>query len=136
MKAYSQDLRERVLRAIDQGKSRQEGRDLFHVSLSTIKRYLKQRSQVGHVHPKKIPGRPPTKRASLQETLVSQIEAKNDLTLQEYCDLWEKESGNRVSIMTMSRALDALGLTRKKNAGSQREKRRRTRRMENTKKRV
>jgi transposase len=135
MKAYSQDLRERVLQAIDQGKSRKEVGELFRVSLSTIKRYLKQRSEVGHVHPKKIPGRPPTKRVPLQETLVNSVEAKNDLTLQEYGDLWEKESGIKVSIMTVSRALDAVGLTRKKNTGSQREKRRRKRNMEKTNKR-
>jgi transposase len=118
MKAYSQDLRERVLRAIDQGKSRKEVTEFFQVSLSTVKRYLRQRSQVGHVHPKKIPGRPPTKRAYLQETLPKQVEANPDLTLQEHCDLWEKESGIKVSIMTMSRALDTKNLTRKKNTRS------------------
>ena len=43
MKAYSQDLRERVLRAVDLGHSRAEIVQLFGVSLATIKRYLKQR---------------------------------------------------------------------------------------------
>jgi transposase len=114
MRAYSRDLRERVLRAIDQGRSRNEVVELFQISHSTIKRYLKQRSQVGHLHPKKIPGRPPKKRAHLQETLSKQVEVNPDLTLQEHCDLWEKESGIKGSHMTMSRALDAKGLTRKK----------------------
>jgi transposase len=113
--AYSQDLRERVIRAIDHGKTRKEVVDFFGVSLSTIKRYLKQRSQLGHVQPKKIPGRPPTKRAKLQERLLAQLEAYPDATLQEHCDLWEKQSGSRISIMTMSRAIDSSGWTRKKN---------------------
>jgi transposase len=43
MKAYSQDLRERVLRAVDLGRPRAEIVQLFGVSLATIKRYLKQR---------------------------------------------------------------------------------------------
>ncbi|HXL36303.1 MAG TPA: IS630 transposase-related protein [Ktedonobacteraceae bacterium] len=130
MRAYSQDLRERVLRAIDYGKTRKEVADLFGVSLSTIKRYLKQRSQLGHVQSKKIPGRPPTKRAKLQESLLAQLEAYPDATFQEHCDIWEKESGIRVSIMTMSRAIDSSGWTRKKNVRSEREKRRRANVME------
>src|SRR6266536_3754180 len=124
------DLRERVLRAIDQGKAQKEVVDLFGVSLSTVKRYLKQRSQLGHVQPKKIPGRPPTKRAKLQESLLTQLEAYPDATFQEHCDIWEKESGIRVSIMTMSRAIDPLGWTRKKNVRREREKRRRANVME------
>jgi transposase len=40
MKAYSQDLRERVLRAVDLGRPRAEVVQLFGVSLATIKRYL------------------------------------------------------------------------------------------------
>src|SRR5438034_11191743 len=43
MKAYSQDLRERVLRAVDQGQPRSEIVNFFGVSQVTIKRYLKQR---------------------------------------------------------------------------------------------
>jgi len=40
MRAYSQDLRERVLRAVDLGHSRAEIVQLFGISLATIKRYL------------------------------------------------------------------------------------------------
>jgi transposase len=58
MKAYSQDLRERVLRAVDQGYPRTEIVQLFGISLSTLKRYLKQRREEGHVQPKAIPCRP------------------------------------------------------------------------------
>ncbi len=61
MKAYSQDLRERVLRAVDQGYQRAEIIKLFGVSRATIKRYLKQRRETGEVNVKPIPGRPPKK---------------------------------------------------------------------------
>jgi transposase len=45
--AYSKDLRVKVLSAIDRGIPRKEVADLFGVSLSTIKRWLKRRRQTG-----------------------------------------------------------------------------------------
>ena len=42
MKAYSQDLRERALRAADDGYPRAEIVQIFGISLSTLKRYVKQ----------------------------------------------------------------------------------------------
>lgn len=59
MKAYSIDLREKVLRAVDQGYPREEIIKLLGVSRATIKRYLKQRRDTGTIAPKAIPGRTP-----------------------------------------------------------------------------
>ncbi|MFL5658370.1 MAG: IS630 transposase-related protein, partial [Ktedonobacteraceae bacterium] len=47
MKAYSQDLRQRVLRAVDAGQTQAEIAKTFAVSVATIKRYLKQRREIG-----------------------------------------------------------------------------------------
>src|SRR5713101_1986827 len=69
MKAYSQDLRQRVVRAVDAGQSQAEIAKTFAVSVATIKRYLKQRRETGHVLPKAIPGRPAKKGAVLQAHL-------------------------------------------------------------------
>ena len=49
MRAHSQDLRQQVLRAVDEGKSRAEIIERFQVSQATIKRYLKQRRETGNV---------------------------------------------------------------------------------------
>jgi len=114
MKAYSQDLREKVLRAVDQGKSRREIVNVFGVSLATLKRYLKQRRETGNVLPKPIPGRPSKKFAPLEAGLVAQLKAHADVTLEDHCRLWEATSGMRVSTSTMSRAIRRLGWTRKK----------------------
>jgi len=119
MKAYSQDLREKVVQAIEHGKSRKEVVDVFGVSLSTVKRYLRQKRQLGHIHPKNIPGRPSVKGADLQKKILAQLEAHPDATLQEHCTLWEEESGIKVGIMTMSRAIDRVEWTRKKNVRSE-----------------
>jgi transposase len=80
MKAYSQDLRERVLRAVDQGYPRAAIIKLFGVSRATIKRYLKQRRETGEVRVKPIPGRPPKKLAPLHAGLKAQLEAHADAT--------------------------------------------------------
>jgi transposase len=114
MKAYSMDLREKVLRAVDQGFPREEIVKLLGVSLATIKRYLKQRRETGTVAPKAIAGRPPKKLGPLQAERVAQLQAHDDRGLQEQCRLWEQSHGVRVSTSTMSRAIQRLGWTRNK----------------------
>jgi transposase len=80
MKAYSQDLRERVVRALDQGTSRKEIVKLFAISLATLKRYLKQRRETGSLKPKAIPGRPASKRLQVQMDLKAQLQAYPDVS--------------------------------------------------------
>jgi transposase len=80
LKAYSPDLRERVLCAVDQGYERAEIIKMLGVSRATIKRYLKQRRETGEVKAKPHPGRPPKKFAPLQAGLVAQLTAHDDAT--------------------------------------------------------
>lgn len=115
MRAYSQDLRERVLRAVDQGKAQQQIVEALGVSLATIKRYVKQRRELGHVKPKAIPGRPAKKAAQLEAGLLSQLQAHPDVSLEHHCQLWEQTHGEQVSSRTMSRAIKRIGWTRKKS---------------------
>ncbi len=91
MKAYSDDLRQRILRAVDQGHRQAEIAAAFQVSLATIKRYLKQRRDTGHVSAKPIPGRPPKQRAALEAALPEQLAAHRDVTLAEHCRLYADE---------------------------------------------
>jgi transposase len=114
MKAYSKDLRLRVLAAVDRGMPRAQVAKTFGVSASTIKRYLRLRKQTGDVQPKPIPGPPAHKRALLEEVLPTQVRLNPDLTLEEHCELFEDEHGVAVSTATMSRALKGLGLPLKK----------------------
>lgn len=114
MKASSQDVRQRVLRAVDAGHSQTEVAKTFAVSVATIKRYLKHRRETGHVEPKAIPGRPAKKGAVLQTHLRAQLEAHPDATREEHCRLFQAASGLQVSTASISRARAALGWTRKK----------------------
>src|SRR5260370_32039133 len=114
MKAYSQDLRQRVLRAVDAGQTQAEIAKTFAVSFAPIKRYLKQHRETGHVQPKAIPGRPAKKGAVLQAHLRAHLEAQPDATREEHCQLFTAEHGIEVSTASVSRARAALGWTRKK----------------------
>lgn len=88
MKAYSQDLRQRVLHIIDAGASQATVAKMFSVSVATIKRYLKRRREVGHVLPKAIPGRPAVKGTVLRAHLRAQLEAHPDATREDHCRLF------------------------------------------------
>ncbi|HEY4386504.1 MAG TPA: IS630 transposase-related protein [Ktedonobacteraceae bacterium] len=114
MRAYSYDLRLRVLHAVDQGKSRAEIIKTFDVSRATIKRYLKLRRETGDVKPKAIPGRPAKKGAALLAGLQPQLDAHPDATLAEHCHIWKSTQSIQVSTATMSRAIQHLNWTRKK----------------------
>ena len=114
MKPYSQDLRERVVKAVDEGFSRSEIVKLLGVSEATIKRYLRLRRETGSLAPKKIPGYPPRKLGELQKGLRPQLEAHPDATLEDHCRQWEAQTGVKVSISTMSHAIQRLRWTRKK----------------------
>lgn len=115
MKAYSEDLRSRIVHAVDQGKSRAEIVATFQISQATIRRYLKLRRETGALRAKRIPGRPAKKRLAVQVQVSTQLEMYPDATLEEHCRLWEAAHRVEVSASTMSRAIKQLNVTRKKN---------------------
>ena len=108
MNAYSKDLRLKVLSSIDRGIPRKEVADLFGVSLSTIKRWLKRRRLTGEVNIHKIPGRPSVKGKALRQWLPSQLKSNPDLTLKEHCEAVKDQMGLEVSEATMSRNIARL----------------------------
>ena len=59
MKSYSEDLRQKIVVAVERGMSKSEAARLFDVSLSSVKRYIRMASSGGSLAPKKRPGRTP-----------------------------------------------------------------------------
>ena len=115
MKAYSYDLRERVVRACDEGRgSRQQIAELFGVSTAWIRRLLQRRRQTGSFAALPHAGGPPPKmdqaRCQRLEALLAQ---QPDATLAELRD----RLGAAVHLSTIARALTRLGLTVKKKSG-------------------
>ena len=112
MRAYSQELRYQVLRAVDDGISRTDIIARLHVSRATIKRSLKQMRETGNVLTRPIPGRPPRKTAALLMGVPALLEAHPEASQRDYCQWWETEHGMQVSCSSMSRAIHALGWMR------------------------
>jgi transposase len=126
MKPYSNDLRLRVLSAVDSGKPRQEVAKTFSVSMPTIKRWLKWRREMGDVKTEPILVRPSRKGATLEKWLPKHLETKDDLTLEEHRQTFEEEFGVEVETSTIGRAIAGLpdgGWPLKKVTHSQRGRR-------------
>jgi transposase len=114
MKAYSVDLRLRLVRAVEQGMPKPQVAQVCGVSVRTINRYLRQQHEAGTLAPKPIPGRRRAIPAAQQAALTAQVQATPDATLEEHCCTWEQTQGQRVSVATMGRALRRLGWPRQK----------------------
>lgn len=115
MKAYSIDLRARIVQAVANGMSKAEAARVYDVGLSTVKRYVKQRAAAGHLRPKPLPGRARRIGAAAEAALRAQVAAHPDATLDEHRRRWAAAGGAAVSRATMSRTLVRLGLPLKKS---------------------
>ena len=116
MRAYSMDLRERVLRDSDAGMLADAVAERYHVSGSWV-RWLKQRRcETGEIGPRPRRYGPPRKLAPHLHTLAALIAEQPDRTLAEL----QQALGIPVSIPTVCRAVQQLGLPVKKNRTAQR----------------
>jgi transposase len=117
MDIYSKDLRMRALAAVDRGIPRREVVEIFSISLTTLKRWLKMRREGKDLSPGVSTGRRRRILSTLQEKrlLWGQLQENDDATLELHCQLWEQKTGVRVSISAMSRAIrEKLGWSYKK----------------------
>lgn len=114
MSGYSQDLRERVIHGWQQGKTQAWLAATFEISVSTIKRYIGQYREVGHVQAKVQKYKQPTIRDEQLGELVKQLQAHSDATLEQHLTWWGEQTGQWVNRSMMWRAIDRAGWTRKK----------------------
>jgi len=116
MKAYSLDLRTRVLAAIDGGMSRAEAVRTFQISLGSIKRWLHLRQSSGALVPRPRMGKTATITAAQFPTLRFQLEQLPDASLAEHAARWNADHATNLSSWTLGRAIRRLGWSRKKRA--------------------
>lgn len=114
MKAYSVDLRERVLDAIERGMARPQAVTTFAVSEGSIKRWQKLRREGKSLAPRRRPGQQPSIKAADAAVVRRLVQATPDATLQEYADEWNALHDKPLSRWTIGRAMRRLKLTRKK----------------------
>ena len=123
MRAYSLDLRTRVVSAVDkQIGTQKEGASLFGVGGTFLKQLLRQRRQSGTLAPQSHGGGHVPKLAGPQREVVRSliVQEQNDATLAEVQAYVASKLGVEVSQATVSRVLQSLDLPRKKNSGGQR----------------
>jgi transposase len=117
MKAYSMDLRQKILRACDQrlGSQRAIAR-LFGVSQSFVEKLLRLRRATGDIRPRPHAG---GRRAICDATALAYVrrlvQEHPDATLAELAAQLEAQHGLRVSVPTMGRIVLQLQLPRKKH---------------------
>jgi len=115
MKAYSNDLRKRVADACDAREgTRAQIAARFSVSVAWVRRLLQRRRETGSLEPRPHGGgRPPALDAAADGRLRAAVRADPGATLEEL----GRAAGVECSPATVFRALDRLGITRKKKRG-------------------
>jgi transposase len=114
MKAYSKDLRQKIVDAIERGMPKAEAARTFAVGISTVKRYATKAQKGEPLEPGKAPGKRPKMDERLRKLLEEDLNERPFVTLQQRCDYIEAISGVSVSRSTMCRAIARIGSTRKK----------------------
>ena len=114
-KAYSQDLRERVIATVDTGTGAYTAAPLFRVSVSYIYKAMGRRRTTGEVTARPSGGGPKPKLAPHDETLRLRVAAEPDITLAELQAWLMAERHVKVSVGCLWKRLRHLGLALKKS---------------------
>lgn len=114
MNGYSEDLRQRIVSAVEHGTSKSQAARTFDVSLSSVKRYVNKAGRGESLAPKKSPGSVPKLDEKARKLLKDDLTERPFASLQDRCDYIETVMGLSVSRSTMCRAIAWIGSTRKK----------------------
>jgi len=114
MNGYSEDLRRRVVSAVERGMSKSQAARTFSVSLSSVKRYVDKAERGESLAPKKRPGSAPKLDEKARKLLEDDLQERPFASLRERRDYIEVMTGLSVSRSTMCRAIARIGPTRKK----------------------
>ena len=116
MNAYSEDLREKIVEALERGMGKSQAARTFSVSLSSVKRYAKLAQEGRSLAPKNRPGSEPKLDERSRKLLQADLEEHPFLTLQERCEYLRAVASVEVSRSTVCRAIKRMDSTRKKGA--------------------
>ncbi len=121
MRAYSLDLRQKVVAAVERGDSTiEEVAASFGVGQTFVKKMLRQHRESGDLRPRPHGGgHKPRLSDKHLKSLRSEVARSPDKTVGALRDHLEERAGVSVSRPTVSRALSRLGLSRKKNDGGE-----------------
>jgi transposase len=119
MKAYSTDLRRKLVQACEQRLGSQRTlADAFGVSPSFVKKVLRRYRTTGQLTPKPLTGgQKPRLDAAAYAMLRDMARAQPNSTLEELCTRVAAATGIQVSVPTMCRILQRFGISRKRRIG-------------------
>src|SRR5271165_4735234 len=112
-KPYSDDLRERVVAAIESGHTREEVAELFNMALSTVGGFIKRKRETGSVSPDEFGGYKTFLLEPHADLVKGLVAEQPDSTLAELQVRLAKERV-KVSQSGISRFLHHISLTFKK----------------------
>jgi transposase len=116
-KPYSEDLRKRVLHAVDGGMSKMAAHRTFGVSRSSIDDWIALRERTGGVSANTTYRRGP--RPTMSDAEMRRFARDHaDCTLAQMARAWREQSGQKRSLKFFSSGLRRIGWTRKKRVFS------------------
>ena len=115
MKAYSVDLREKIVAAVGRGMSKAQAARTFGVGATSVKRYVKLAEEGKPLTPGKAPGKKGKLDENARRLLEEDLHSRPAVTYEKRADLLCELLGLRVSKSTISRMVRRLGYTRKKD---------------------
>lgn len=124
MQAYSQDLRDRVLRAVERGESPSEIARRFEVSRVWVYQVADRFKTTGRRSSLQMGGYRRSRVADEEATLRGWLKEEPDLTLAELCERLAKQ-GIQIKVPALWHQLNKWNLSFKKNTARQRARARR-----------
>lgn len=114
-KALSEDLRIRVVRAVEGGMSRRSAAERFGISAASAVRYVREWRENRTTAAKQRGGDRRSQRIEeFHDAIMGAIETKPDMTLVEIAELLKSEFGVSFAPSSIWRFLDRHGVTFKK----------------------
>ena len=114
MKPYSEDLRVRIVRAVqEESMSKSAAARLFGVSLSSVKRYARMADRGTPLAPRKGGGRPPKVNETTRRLLEEDVKERPAATVTQRRHFLQSTTGKALSDSTVGRLLRRMGFSRK-----------------------
>jgi transposase len=113
MRAYSEDLRKKIVAAIERGMPKAQAARTFDVSLSSVKRYARIASQGDSLQPKKSPGRPHKIYNKARVLLEEDVKERPAATIGQRRLFLEHITGRTLSDSTVRRLMKRMGFSQK-----------------------
>src|SRR5262249_52194077 len=109
MRAYSTDLKERLVRAVADGLPRREAARRSNVAVTTARRAVVQQRETGSLARQPIPGYPRRSGPEREAALRARLAAAPAATVLEHGAWWAEHDRQPLSEATRWRAIRRLG---------------------------